>query len=118
MIYYVAITGHGHMTIVATKAEAKALSEEFSQIDVPSDKTGQMNWLQSMFDELNNNGLKAPSEEVNEEVLSHTEVIIPMVPETATTKSLRFEDEWENFPLKLKCHFAAKAMEECRSILG
>jgi hypothetical protein len=38
-------------------------------------------------------------------------------PENITDKSVRFEDEWENFPLALKCHYGALAMEECRVIL-
>lgn len=110
MIFYLSVNEEGHTKIAGTQAEAKAINPEYSQIEVPTDKTGLMGWIQQMLDETVNQV---------QGITEVTQATLPPEPvkESYTEKSVRFEEAWDGFPLKLKCHFASLAMEECRSIL-
>lgn len=54
MIFYLTQNDEGYTRIVGTQVEAKKHGPTYSQIDIPTDKTGLMAWIQQMFDETIN----------------------------------------------------------------
>ncbi len=98
MIFYLA----NNQTLCGTQADARALDRNFVQIDIPTDKAGLMAYVQKLMDE------KAPAParvEVSEE---------PIRVSDHTSQLVAFEDEWDNFPLARKAHFASLFCEEAR----
>jgi hypothetical protein len=60
MIFYLAVDAEGHTKILGTQADAGKVNKDYSQIDIPTDKSGLMNWVQQMLDELLNSQPQAP----------------------------------------------------------
>jgi hypothetical protein len=136
MQFYFAINDQGSTLIKATQADAREVNKEFTSVDIPTDKPGLMAWVQQMLDETLNAGIhdvisiQEPTVQRSDcsefgPGRAYAEPVTPPAPakpepvmENITNKLVRFEDEWENFPLSRKCHFASLAMEECRTILG
>lgn len=98
MIFYLA-----NNQLAGTQAEAKALDKNFEQVDVPTDKPGLMAYINELM------GREHP-QQVEEFVPSPPPA--PVIP-----KSIQFEDQWDDFPLALKLHYAASAMEDARDTL-
>ena len=85
---------------VGTQKEA---GRDGQQVEVPTDKAGLIEWL-------NFNRYKEPEPLVTP-VTSATTVL------SYTERAMVFEDEWEQFPLGLKLHYAARACEDARECI-
>ena len=110
MIFYLVETETGHR-VYKTQAEAKSVSKDYIQIDVPTDKDGLLATLQEFYTMLDT--VRAETLENKPESISQNpEPTIPLIP----TKQ-QFEDAWDKFPLALQLHYAALAMEEARDRL-
>lgn len=55
MIFYLAIDSEGRTIIQSTQEAIKDINDkEYQKIDIPTDKTGLMTWVQQMLDETLN----------------------------------------------------------------
>lgn len=94
--------------LAPTQADAKKLDPDFVQIDIPTDKNGLMAFVNNLYQR------ELPEREENPPV-------VPLPPPPLPARepvSIVFEDQWENFPLALKLHYAALAMEDARELLN
>jgi hypothetical protein len=71
MIFYHALDEQGHLHILGTQADARAINKRFTQVDIPTDKAGLQAELQRLYayiDELKDKiGGSAPAEAPEEE---------------------------------------------------
>lgn len=109
MIFYLA---NGH-TLCGTQAEAKALDRDFVQHDIPTEKPKLQAYVQELMD-------KCHAQVVAEQLVLVDEIVAEIiaeekpVPVPHTNQIVAFEDEWDNFPLSRKAHFASLFCEEAR----
>lgn len=96
--------------LFATQAEAKAVSKDFEQIDVPSTSKAELQkYLQDLLDQIN------PVQEPLK-VQDLQPVFVPPPPLPSYTEiSVKIDEVFENLPIKQQLHYAAIAMENARS---
>lgn len=107
MIYYIARNEEGRRILRTTQADARDIDKNFEQVDVPTDKPSLLIFLQELYSRMDD--LEAepipPVEAPPPVKISHADQIVA------------FEDEWENFPMSKKAHFAALFCDEARYVL-
>lgn len=104
---------------VGTQAEAKKLDRDFTQVEVPTDKEGLINYLNANFahadvdfDEVY---ADKPVKDVNEDL--HPERAPRAAEPAYTAQTLDLDEQWESLPLARKLHFAALAVEDARTLV-
>lgn len=117
MIYYICHTDNG-VVLETRQAEAKRLDPQYEQVDVPVDKNGLREFLEPILNRLTQIG------EPEEQETSALEPIPAPIsePQIETKDRYLVEREeflaaWDNFPLALRLEYAAKAMEDARSLV-
>jgi len=113
-----------------TQADARKFAAthgvDWEQVEVPTDKPGLLAWLNNMAagngpnDTMIDDGDEPefrPTLDDYRNIDSEADMYFSHFAgrkPTNAEKSVGFEDEFENFPLALKLHYAALAMEEAR----
>lgn len=97
------------LTQADAKRSAKQLGVSWEQIDIPTDKRGLAEYIQSCWDR---------SEPITNLVTPSVEVQ-PITPKTSepTSRSIQMDEEWDRLPLARQLDFAARAMENARAAL-
>lgn len=109
MRLYICIDG----SFAGTQADAKAKGNGFTEVDVPTDKAGLIDYLNGMVDEAR--GL------TTDRAADMAFGPIPTAPKPAAAppsyadQSVAIDDAWDALPLARKLHFAALAMEDARA---
>lgn len=122
MIFYIATDENGQRQLRGTQADAKAVNKNFEQVDIPTDKTGLMAYIQDLFTKIDGSApVEAPEVEPSDgeaELPAEPAVRTPPVQPSYTEWSVKIEDAWDKLPLAHQLHFAAIAMENARSLVS
>lgn len=54
MIFYIATDENGHRQLRGTQADARAVNKNFEQVDIPTDKGGLRDYIQNLFNQIDN----------------------------------------------------------------
>jgi hypothetical protein len=113
MILYRDKTG----VVVGTQAEAKRMGKGWTQLIVPTDKQGLIDYLNAQPAIDDAFGPEPTRDEIvnsNEPAMQAkaSELMNPVT--SAIHNSVSIDDSWETIPLARKLHFAALAMEDAR----
>lgn len=119
MIFYIATDPKGFRILKGTQAEAKAISKDFSQIDIPTDKAGLMAAIQELLtlaDAATLNQNTAPSEIPQEPAPEPKTETLPVA--NPVEELLKFQQEvsdgWDNLPIGLRSDLVCRFMEDVR----
>lgn len=96
-----------------TQGEALAEKLPFEKEDIATDQPSLMARLNDLWAQIPD----PEREEIASEPTPEPEIIPIGITPSYTDISVGFEDQWETFPLALKLHFAARAMEDARSAI-
>lgn len=108
MLFILHTSKEGKLTLYPNKTNTpKELLSDSSEIDIPTDKEGLMSFIQDMLDRI------PPQQEEEAENKMPPEP----APVSNTDTLVSFEDQWEEFPLARKLHFASLAVEEARDTI-
>lgn len=84
MIFYHAIDADGRLHLAATQAEARIISKNFEQTDVPTDKPSLQKFVQDLYDQIFFAKREAPCETDTPEPATDAESIAPQEPVTSS----------------------------------
>lgn len=98
MIFYIT---QNPICLHTTQANAKAVNKSFEQIDIPTDKTGLMAFVQELYDRA------------VFDVDNFPEGLTP----PPTHQSVHWDEDFDKLPVAHQLHFAARAMENAREAL-
>jgi hypothetical protein len=120
MIFYIALDEHGHRQLCGTQADAKAINKNFEQIDIPTDKTGLMGFVQTLFH--NNDTLcdqLAELDNLRHDLTSSMGRENDLLNDKPSyvDQSVNWDALFPTLPLAHQLHFAAMAMENARERL-
>lgn len=104
-----------------TQADAKLRGKNFEQIEVPTDKDGLLSYLNQMVNAVED--LRPATDpwaghETDPMYPLPVAQSAPLPPSPSHSAQLvAFEDQWAEFPLARKLHFAALACEDAREAI-
>lgn len=114
MRLYICIDG----TFAGTQAEANAKGKGWTQVEVPTDKAGLIDYLNGMVEEAR---AAVPYDGGSGSTFDTPPNPQPINMATAAVsaahQSVAVDQSWEALPLARKLHFAALAMEDARAQL-
>lgn len=105
MIFYLT---HNPTRLHPTQADAKAISKNFEQIDIPTSKPELMKFVQELYDQIDAEVVPAGGE-FPEEAVNLTPSYVH--------QSVDIDETFDTFPLARQLDLAARAMENARERL-
>ena len=115
MIFYEAVDQEGYVHLVGTQADARAINKDFTQVDIPTDKTGLMNYVQQLLRQIDDACVRFTEREENPPVESVDPPKITEREVSYTERSIEIDEIFQNLPLAHQLSLAALAMENARA---
>jgi hypothetical protein len=124
MIFYEVLgTSEAPCCFVGTQVDAKRLAKErgtsFEQVDVPTDKSGLMDYVNRLKADINAEMHREPTRDeiINSNTPEMQAKAHELMTPGYTEQSVRFEDEFAAMPLGTQLHYAGLALENARDKL-